>query len=1592
MREIIVTMHCSAGFQINDSYPLSFFLLLLMMFPLASWAENDEPWGTRPYSIEKPLYDELIKKANQEFRKAKHRKEQNSSLLRIYLGDISNYDYQQFEEWYNRKSGIRSPEVKFQLDWLKDELEDARKSYFIYSKGRASPDDPKFGAGVRDTMWPAHLKMLNLKLKYYDFLARDEETRRIAAERYTEEFYMDLFKNALTGMQYIMKKHSEQFFADLADCAGRVMMQATGSALMKGYSGGNIPSSMSFMTVPGFGMNSITGTDGNALSCLKDSVRNSIVHATTNGIRYNFITKVTKTWQIPDVVAEYWWVQMINPGDSEESPWAPQYKSMYARITEGAINSIKRVADKNNLIEHSKDMVKIQWEKKIRPRLTKQARKAAIDHKKLMYQLAKKDGHSSSVMKDIHKNSANTARKYGKEAVEQDVQLKWLKAADYLITVVETTYQSVYLNAKIYKFEASAKPIVDEYKRIVSCLKKQEMSSNPQSVIMIYKLKKKQDVADFFARCDEKMSDQMTEQSMNEGQELTRRLYRLLELAREIHGKNYSSCQSTLDSAADLFPQVDPENAITPDDLASRLAGFKESASAIVTNTQEVEVRGKIIAEAKSKVDQIVAQACQNSSPVSKSSNSENTVAHKAQHYSTTSTELLIEIEALQQESEMLSTLVIDEAALLADASRETAPLSTEDTQRQLVEIKENIEGTQSSADKMAQIVSDAQAEYKRQVSILGSTTTDTATRLLADSRSWLNEIEQLANDLSDCRGQLQSVMNHVSKSERQDTAVKNFISRGDIQVLADQAVKAFKSLNTTLGLAEKNDKFIQLKMDETNLCLDRNKMQGILSLAQSTEKNALTACDTARQKAHMVTAQLSKLTTNNDTLTREAQKHIDNLLKLEAMSREISGYRNEAKAEASNAHSDQSTAKQLKVKACQHLQKIKSSQSIDRIQAALGQIQGAVSSCKSLSRKVHQSAINADGSASASQAINTAMANIVISPMASIDGQTLNIKADIDALNAISTTTKAQAVKIRSSSGQAKKILAKSQSSASRLHNNKLSQTTVSEMSAIVNKIDAMYNKILACSGEIKNEIGQLNARQTELYSSGLTLSNKIKKVNSALQSGGLSKRSNEDTEAAKNFAEMAGWSAEGMNEVLIAVASCQAAAEIILSKAQAANKSCQSNGNCSDSASDSNGSAHNDSASDGDLFTSSGGESGDDHEDRHYQDSNNNDIATATLQTDKHKQKCTAFINNISSALRNKNTESAQHYTNMATAEGCDINTGYVDSTVSQIKEEERKRKEQLEKERQQQLAEQERQRQENQQQQAANDQKNMQAMQTMVGSFSQMMENKRNRDKSNKNNTSKTSQNKDWKALGQRTYSGTNKHVTPPASFPAVNNPGMPGSGTSHSGAKYCKSHTEIICSGARIGGSASLDNNSDGLCDICNLPYKKDGRYLNPLPRPSMKCKADIHKNSNKQSASKKPAYTGLWEVRTKIIQDNDIRYGKSKIYKSKLGKTGTGNWRIHLITYNGVPKIDVEKLYGIKLDFQKPVPSGSTFSTTHTFIRESRFITVKNTLKLSITKTSFNGTWMKYGSYKSSGKKLYTKRISLTGIKKIRSYE
>jgi hypothetical protein len=153
------------------------------------------------------------------------------------------------------------------------------------------------------------------------------------------------------------------------------------------------------------------------------------------------------------------------------------------------------------------------------------------------------------------------------------------------------------------------------------------------------------------------------------------------------------------------------------------------------------------------------------------------------------------------------------------------------------------------------------------------------------------------------------------------------------------------------------------------------------------------------------------------------------------------------------------------------------------------------------------------------------------------------------------------------------------------------------------------------------------------------------------------------------------------------------------------------------------------------------------------------------------------------------------------------------------------------------------------------------------------------------------------------------------------------------------------------------------------------------------------------NQRPGSTSKKPAYCGIWKVTHKVIKHDLIikRWGDT----SRLGDTVTRYWKIFPI--NGGKTIEITKIFGrinlagdLELDreehkFTKPGQSGSTYSMTHTFQKEGKYIRYKHIIKLTISANSFHGTWTVYENYKSSGERKSIKQSSMTGTSKIRSY-
>jgi hypothetical protein len=260
--------------------------------------------------------------------------------------------------------------------------------------------------------------------------------------------------------------------------------------------------------------------------------------------------------------------------------------------------------------------------------------------------------------------------------------------------------------------------------------------------------------------------------------------------------------------------------------------------------------------------------------------------------------------------------------------------------------------------------------------------------------------------------------------------------------------------------------------------------------------------------------------------------------------------------------------------------------------------------------------------------------------------------------------------------------------------------------------------------------------------------------------------------------------------------------------------------------------------------LFSSSGGEESDSDEDLFNSSGGEEDQTQASDETGKQfKQQCSELVDLIVWSLNRHDTDSAQRYTSRAVAFGCDINTAQVNSVVSQIRDMEKRKQEQLERERQQQLAAEARQRQlEARRRQAENNQQTTQAFQGMLNTFGQMMNNNSNQSGNKKytsiknpwpsssgtqgnNNTNRHSQsmnNNPWKSSNSGTSSQTQNNNTPRG--PA------------------CKGHTLTCNMGYGRAWKRALDVNNDGICDICGRSYKHSGnRVMAVIKKKGIQCR-------------------------------------------------------------------------------------------------------------------------------------------------------
>ena len=195
----------------------------------------------------------------------------------------------------------------------------------------------------RQQVWPAQLVQLQAETAYYDAQAWFVQNQNALLQMYIQAMFSTFADQLGEHLQYILRRHAVSFWKDLADCATKTLTLALGERLLKRIPGIDPEGYLGWSRVPGVAAphgeltselmpdlvtrqetREMSNRQSTIFSCLADTTRASLTRAAANSMRYSFVKGTARDYDVPEEIAEYWWVRLINPEDVDAGAWEPR--------------------------------------------------------------------------------------------------------------------------------------------------------------------------------------------------------------------------------------------------------------------------------------------------------------------------------------------------------------------------------------------------------------------------------------------------------------------------------------------------------------------------------------------------------------------------------------------------------------------------------------------------------------------------------------------------------------------------------------------------------------------------------------------------------------------------------------------------------------------------------------------------------------------------------------------------------------------------------------------------------------------------------------------------------------------------------------------------------------------------------------------------------------------------------------------------------------------------------------------------------------------------------------------------------------------
>ena len=512
----------------------SILLVSFLAFQFSAWASGPQ-WGLRPYSDEAPRYEALVKELETEEKTFETRRDKaRNAVSRI----VAEWSAEQRDEAEAAFHSSRGSKLNADLSFYEEERNRSRDAYREVLEGASTDpkkDDP-IGMSQRDSLWSAHIRYLRTTIAYLrcDSLYQEQKQRFLqsylfgSVERYLginlDEFIEDTLDDAI----YVVAGHADKFFDALLDCAVKEVVhyikewpilrkRLTEAArhdlgITKRWES-NPPkwhsARQDLGTVEPYSI--YPGLKGVSISCMEDILRASIVTATVNALRKNFIDDMGDAGVDP-LVAEYWWSKYIiqEQKPTAEDPWAPRVKSVSALFQERLESAFRRIATEQFMLKQTKKTLKIELDMAARGRLKNQVfQKILPDTQKQLTQIeltTPSAGRRNLLMRQTQRDMGQRVREEGVKMATEDFTLKFLKWLDWGTMLFEQAVSAGVYTSRTMNFKEVAALLIEDYRRIETCLIRQKMATGAHAVLAIFRMGKNELQA-FFSQCDVSETD-----------------------------------------------------------------------------------------------------------------------------------------------------------------------------------------------------------------------------------------------------------------------------------------------------------------------------------------------------------------------------------------------------------------------------------------------------------------------------------------------------------------------------------------------------------------------------------------------------------------------------------------------------------------------------------------------------------------------------------------------------------------------------------------------------------------------------------------------------------------------------------------------------------------------------------------------------------------------------------------------------------------------------------------------------------------------------------------------------------------------------